>query len=317
LKYIYKSHIFNTSQSGTYKQYNVVEGHNVSAQGIMLYNSLGTDLSAYIARDADKLTPAKSALDKISTLSTIVHMENYFDSENDITYQIEAKGLKTLVDLTDGQINASTFNDNNVNTIKSKKGLILGIVESAYNATNETDPSLYKRSAITSEFISGLFNNILENQYTKLDSKPTYQYVTFSFGNDDASSLTLDDYSELNIIERNGLEGMLDALDYIGAGATPSSMQANREQIRIKFAMMGEEPGKNAHMAQALYLTEAHQYLKALRNPAITNAGEMFVPVDETSKDPNVSNNIYSNTFCFKEYGERIANFLDGATIII
>ncbi len=317
LKYIYKSHIFNTSQSGTYKQYNVVEGHNVSAQGIMLYNSLGTDLSAYIARDADKLTPAKSALDKISTLSTIVHMENYFDSENDITYQIEAKGLKTLVDLTDGQINASTFNDNNVNTIKSKKGLILGIVESAYNATNETDPSLYKRSAITSEFISGLFNNILENQYTKLDSKPTYQYVTFSFGNDDASSLTLDDYSELNIIERNGLEGMLDALDYIGAGATPSSMQANREQIRIKFAMMGQEPGKNAHMAQALYLTEAHQYLKALRSPMITNAGEMFVPVDETSKDPSVSNNIYSNTFCFKEYGERIANFLDGATIII
>ena len=81
--------------------------------------------------------------------------------------------------------------------------------------------------------------------------------------------------------------------------------------------MMGQESGKNAHMAQALYLTEAHQYLKNLRNPMITNAGEMFVPVDETSKDPNVSNNIYSNTFSFKEYGERIANFLDGATIII
>ncbi len=317
LKFIYKSHIFNTSQSGTYKQYNVVDGHNVSAQGIMLYNSLGNDLSAYIAKDADKLTPAKVALDKISTLSTIIHMENYFDGENDITYQVEAKGLKTLVDLTDGQINATTFSDNDVNTIKSKKGLILGIIESAYNATNETDPSAYKRSAINSEFISGLFNTILENQYTKLETKPTYQYVVYSFGNDDASSLTLSDYTELNVIERNGLEGMLDSLDYIGSSATPSSMQANREQIRIKFAMMGQEPGKNAHMAQALYLTEAHQYLKNLRNPMITNAGEMFVPVDETSKDPNVSNNIYSNTFSFKEYGERIANFLDGATIII
>ena len=110
---------------------------------------------------------------------------------------------------------------------------------------------------------------------------------------------------------------MLDALDYIGATSTPASLQANREQIRIKFAMMGEEPGKNAHMAQALYLTEAHQYLKNLQNPMITNGGEMFVPVDETSKDPTVSNNIYSNSFSFKEYGERIANFLDGATIII
>ena len=317
LKFIYKSHIFNTSQSGVYKQYNVIEGHNVSAQGIMLYNSLGADLSAYIARDADKLTASKSALDKISTLSTIIHMENYFDGANDITYQVEAKGLKTLMDLTDGQIDASTFNDNNVNTIKAKKGLILGIVESAYNATGETNPTLYKRSAINSEFISGLFNTILENQYTKLETKPGYQYVVFSFGNDDASTLDISDYDELNVIERNGLEGMLDSLDYIGATSTPSSLQANRENIKAKFAMMGAEPGKNSHMAQALYLTEAHQYLKNLRNPMVTNGGEMFVPVDETSKDPTVDNNIYSNTFSFKEYGERIDNFLNGATIII
>ena len=317
LKFVYQSHIFNTSQAGIYKQYNVIDGHNVSAQGIMLYNSLGNDLSAYIARDADKLTPAKTALDKISTLSTIVHMENYFQDEVDITYQIEAKGLKNLVDLTDGQIDASTFNDNNVNTIKAKKALILGIVESAYNANGAADPAEYKRSAIVSEFISGLFNNILENQYTKLESKPTYQYVVFSFGNDDASALDITDYAELNKIERDGLEGMLDATDYISSTSTPSSLQANREQIKAKFAMMGQEPGKNAHMAQALYLTEAHQYLLALRNPLVTNGGEMFVPVNETSKDPAVDNNIYSNTFSFKEYGERIDNFLNGATIII
>ena len=318
LKFLYQSHIFDTSLNGTYKQYNVVDGHNITAQGIMLYNSLGNDLSAYIARDADKSTSAKSALDKISTLSTIVHMENYIESEVDITYQVEAKGLKRLVDLTDGQINASTFNDNNVNTIKAKKSLILGIVESAYNATAETDPSLYKRSAITSEFISGLFNTILENQYTKLETNAAYiayQYVVYSFGNDDASTLDISDYDALDVIERDGLEGMLDALDYIGATSTPSSLQANREQIKAKFAMMGEQPGKNSHMAQALYLTEAHQYLKNLRNPAVTNGGQMFVPVDETSKDPTGSNNVYSNSFSFKEYGERIDNFLNGATI--
>ena len=247
-------------------------------------------------------------------------MENYFESEVDITYQVEAKGLKRLVDLTDGQIEATTFNDNNVETIKAKKSLILGIVESAYNATSETDPTLYKRSAINSEFISGLFNTILENQYTKLETNAAYsayQYVVYSFGNDDASTLEISDYDELNIIERNGLEGMLDSLDYIGASSTPSSLQANREQIKAKFAMMGAEPGKNAHMAQALYLTEAHQYLKNLRNPMVLNGGEMFVPVDETSKDPTVDNNIYSNTFSFKEYGERIDNFLNGATILV
>ena len=318
LRFIYESRIFDTSRNnGVYKEYNVISGHNVSAQGIMLYNSLGSDLCAYVARDADSTTPAKEALDKIATFSTIIHMANYFEDEVNITSQVETRGLKRLIDLTNGQINANTFSDNSVETIKAKKSLILGIVESSYNTTNATDPAEYKRSAIVSEFISGLFNTILENQYTKLATdKPTYQYQVYSFGNDDAATLTLASYSDLNVIERDGLEGLLDSLQYITT-ANPHTLQANREQIKNCFTMMGRNPGENSHLAQALYLTEAHQYLLLLRNPLVTNGGEMFVPVNELSADPATDNNIYSNTFSFKEYGERIDNFLNGATILV
>ena len=321
LRFVYKSHILNTSLAGEYDKYNTLDsGHKISAQGVMLKNSLGDDLSSYIARDANVATATKSEADKIATLSKLIHMHNYFEGEEenkiDITYQIEAKGLKRLIDLTTDQITANTFSDNNVETIKAKKGLILNIVECAYNATNETDEVNYKRSAITSEFVSGLFNYILENQYTKLDTtKPTYKYILFSFGNDDASSLVLSDYDELDKVERDGLEGIIDSLSYIGTTSTPASMKANSEAIKDCFVKMGRTAGNNSHIAQALYLTEAHQYIKLIRNPLVLNNGEMFVPVDETSNKPTENNNIYSNSFSFKAYGEYIHTFLSGVVI--
>ena len=318
LRYVYKSRILNTSrEGGVYDELNTLAtGQKISAQGVMLYNSIGNDLASYVARDANPATATRGEADNISTLTKLVHMHNYFEAENDITYIVEAKGLKRLIDLTDGQITADTFSDNNVETIKTKKALILSIVESAYNATNEAEIENYKRSAITSEFVSGLFNYILENQYTKLtNTKPTYQYVTYSFGNDDAATLALADYASLNVVERDGLEGMLDALSYISAN--PSAMKANSAAIKDCFAKMGTETGKNSHLAQALYLTEAHQYIAMIRNPLILNSGEMFVPTDETTCDPAVDNNIYSNTFSFKAYGEYIHEFLSGATIVI
>ena len=310
LRFIYESHIFNTHQDGTYNAYNVIDGRNISAQGIMLYKCLGDNLCDFIARDADPSTAAKDELDKMATLSKILHMHNY-EAIDIPTYHVEAKGLKKLVDTVGTSIDGSTFADNSIETIKAKKTLILSVVESSYNSDDEGH-----RSTIVSEFISGVFNNILENQYTKIDDNPAtyvdYVYIPFSFGNDNAATLTLDDYSELSVIERDGLEGLLDALSYIG---NPLSMKSNRAEIRACFVKMGANPGENSHIAQALYLTEAHKYLMQLRNPLILNSGEQFVPVNEKSCNPLEDNNIYSNTFSFKEYGERIETFLEGAYI--
>ena len=318
MRFIYKSHIFNTKLDGTYDAYNIVNGHNITAQGILLYNSLGDNLSAYIARDADSTTPERTALDKIATLSKIVHMHNYVHDAEDITYVVESKGLINLINTTDGNITADTFtSDTSVEGVKAKKAFILSIIENAYNSTGKTNPEDYQRSAIVSEFLSGLFNNILENQYTKLDGKAGYTYVKFSFGNDDASTLIFSDYATLNVDEKNGLEGILDALDYVG---NPAAMKAHTAELKQCFIKMGPSEDHNSNIARALYLTEAHQYFKNLKNPLILDShGNQFLPIDETTCDVMEDNNIYSYNdtykFSFANYGERIETFLNDVVL--
>ena len=338
LRFIYQSHIFNTSLSGTYNAMNEIEGRNVSARGILLYNSMGNDLHAYVARAVhdprEVAVPAKEALDKMASLSKILAMKNYFDAEdNDITYQVESQGLKKLIELvdTDGkQINASTFSSNNIQDVKDRKDVILGIIECAYNATNKADPAEYQRSAIVSEFISGLFNTILENQYSKITnnpgSYPGYDYMAYGFGNDNAATLTIADYASLNKAERDGVEGILNCLDCFGSGTAiqiAMSMIAHKDELKAYFAQMGQTPETNSIIARAIYLSEAHKYFKQLSENANVkdSGGNQFNCVDATTKDPTHTNNIYSYSeaykFSFKDYGERIDAFLNDAHITL
>ena len=109
-------------------------------------------------------------------------------------------------------------------------------------------------------------------------------------------------------VERDGLDGMIDALAQvknINSGLTPEQITA----LKNNFAKMGLEPGENSKIAQAIYLAEAHAKFKLLA--LVPNSRmEYFVPVDETSTDSEVANNVYSNTFCFRDYGERVEAFL-------
>ena len=331
IRFIYDSHIFNTSLDGEYNAYNSVDRlgdgvyRKISARGILLYNSFGEDLRAYIARRANDPRElditVKYDLDKISSLSVILRMSSYGDA----TYLVESRGIKDLIFLTDGNIEAGTFAVNNIETIKAKKDTILGIVEAAYNVYGVTldpaNPSIqYQRSAIVSEFISGVFNNILENQYKKISTTPAmaaYDYVAFSFGNDNANTLTFADYDSLGKIERDGLDGVITALDYLSND--PATMKTKSAELKECFTLMGRHDNEaavqsNSWMARALYLTEAHNYFKALRNEHILDShNEQFNPVDETSIDHTAGfpYNIYSDGFSFEQYGERIETFLN------
>ena len=305
MRYLYDSHIFNTSLDGEYNEYNIVSGQYITAQGVLLNNSLGENLTSYVARDADKLTPAPTTLEKIEAFSRIIHMKQHGDT----TYLVEAKGIQRLVNLVDGHIDSSTFAGGDIETVKANKGLILDIIEVSYNVGSPYDD---KRSALASEFISGVLNNILENEYDKLDNivnYPDYKYVTFSFGqdvNDDV--LTIADYASLNELEYNGLDGMISALDDIAAlGITMTPEQ--RAHIVSNIAKMGPTPGVNSKIAQVIYLTEAHPKFK-LMSLLPNSRSEYFVPVDEKETDPAIDNNVYSNTFCFKDYSEALDYYL-------
>ena len=315
IRYLYCSRILNTNKDmeNGYNQFYTVEGRQISARGALIVNALGNDLAQYIGRDADKTTPVTTKIEQISKISHIFALDQYKDAEVK-TYTVEAEGLITLVTNADGKINAESLSSDKLQTDEFRentKPALLAIIASSFNATSEANEANYKRSVIASEFISGALNNVLENEYVKLDNVtnyPGYVYQLFSFGNDvDDGVLTVEDYTTMGKVEYDGLDGMIDSLAQvknINSGITPEQVTA----LKNNFAKMGLENGKNSKVAQAIYLAEAHSKFKLLA--VIPNARmEFFVPVDETTADPEAPNNIYSNTFCFKEYGQRVEAF--------
>lgn len=315
IRYVYESHILNTNKNvdDGYNKYYVVESKNLTARGVLLVNALGDDLAKYIARDADKTTAVATKIEQISRMSELVHLDQYKNEEVK-TYQVEAEGLIRLVKNSEGKINATSLSADKINTAdfrENTKPAILGIVSASYNATNAAEKENYKRSAITSEFISGVMNNVLENEYSKLDNAvkyPGYVYTLFSFGNDvDNGVVELADYASMNETEYNGLDGMIDSLQYVANLKTLTP--ENRTKLKDNFAKMGETAGHNSKIAQPIYLVEAHSYFKLLGTVPNLRM-EYFIPVDETNNDPAINNNVYSNTFSFKEYGERVEAFL-------
>ena len=332
LKFLYDSRIFNTSLAGTYNEYNTVSGCQISAQGVLLYNSFNTESSkyilSYIARDADSSTPETTALDKIAVFSKIMHMKGvYVDgvTNEDLTYAVESAGLKKLISLTDGNLSATTFTSNtSISNVESHRELITGVIDCAYNATGADN----KRSCLVSEIVSGLFNNILENQYTKIDSLPGYVYVLFSFGDANANTLSFASYESLNENEKNGLDGILDCVNILSsAGSDPlvyaMTLKTQREQLHAAFTKMGADEDSNSQIARAVYLAEAHSYFRKLADNehVVDGSGHQFNAVNEGSSSAAAVNNIYSynedDKFSFDAYGQRIETFLSTVTIAL
>ena len=314
IQYLYCSHILNTNKNidNGYEQMYVVSGKEISARGALIVNSLGADLAQYIARDADNSTPIATKLEQISRMSHLLALDQYKNDEVK-TYTVEAEGLITLVSESDGKINATTLSAANIQTEEFRtvtKPAILKIIASSYNATDKANEVDYKRSVISSEFISGVLNNLLENEYTKLDNPvnyPGYQYVLFSFGNDvNDGAINVEDYQTLNQSEHDGLDGMIDSFQQVNNLATLDS--AKIAALKVNFTKMGPEPGHNSKVAQVIYLAEAHAKFKLFAT--VPNARmEYFQAVDETSVDP-AEYNVYGNDFCFKNYAEDVEAFL-------
>ena len=316
IQYLYCSHVLNTNKNmdNGYNQMYVVDGKDISARGALIVNSLGNDLAQYIARDANASTALPTKLDQISRMSHLLALDQYKNDEVK-TYTVEAEGLITLVSTSDGKINAETLAASKIQTEEFRtvtKPAILTIIGSSYNATNEPDEVNYKRSVISSEFISGVLNNLLENEYTKMDNPtnyPGYQYILFSFGNDvDDGVIQVNDYQTLNQDECDGLDGMIDSFEQVNNLNTLLGNSEKIDALKANFAKMGPEPGKNSKVAQAIYLAEAHAKFKVFA--AVPNARmEYFPVVDETTVDPN-EYDVYGNSFCFKNYGQAVEAFL-------
>lgn len=322
IRYIYESHILNTPIGGTYNNYNQVDGHSISGQGVLLFNVLNnSDLADFIARDALTSTSDSTDLQKIEQLSVIIHMPT---SDVDaisagLTYEIESQGLYQLIDITNTySIDASAFTGaghEDINNVKNNyRTPILAIIEIAYNADSNNH-----RSAIVSEFVSGLLNNVLENEYNSLNGKAGYAYKQFTFGKPaDQTTVKYSHYNTLNDKEKNGLEGILNSLDYAGQlnpltlpSMSDDERHALADALEQCFALMTTD-GENSEIARIVYLNDFHAALKTIA--AVPNRdSQTFIGslVNEAStSELENTRTVYSSNFLFSSYGTAIKNYI-------
>ena len=330
LRYVYESQILNTPVDQVYGSYYTQDGYRISAQGVLLFNIFeSSGLIDFVARDAYISTPASSDYEKIQQLSLIVHMP-YDDADAisaGLTYEIESQGLKRLIQTTDTYgITADSFtgmgNEDIANVKNNYETPLLTIIDIAYDADNHGH-----RSALVSEFVGGLLNNILENEYDHLNDKVNnngYAYLIYTFGKPyDASLIQFSHYSSINAVEKNGLQGILDCLDYVDQLSDPVTLatmdaaqrQAIADGIEACFALATTDVGGqlyNSELARIIYLNDVHPIFKAFAG--IQNANHQTFAndlVDETSTSSNPgTKTVYSSDFYFSSYGTAFKNYI-------
>lgn len=319
--YIYESRILNTPTNGEYNDYYLVSGKNISAQGVVLYNVFdNSGLSGFIARDAIIETSESSTLDKISQLSYIVHMpKDDSDAINAyLTYETESRGLSRLIGVTNEyHIDASTFTgtgNDDINTVMGYKTPLLSIVNIAYDADE-----IGHRSALVSEFVSGLLNNVLENEYTKLNDKTGYTYNAFTFGKPvSETNIKFIHYNAINEIEKNGLNGILNAVDLASNLNIPTLLTMSEEDrhalandLESAFALMTTN-NINSEVARIVYLNDFHPVIKPIaptNNKNSENFSSYLVNEGSTSTSAG-TNTVYSEDFFFSNYGTALKNYI-------
>ena len=326
-RFVYESKILDTPVNGNYRDYNIVSGHQISGQGVLLYNVLDSSgLSGFIARDALTTTTEESTiLERIEQLSTIIHMP-YEDDDaiaDGLTYQIESKGLSRLIkETSNANIDADSFTgsgNEDINNVQAYETPILNIITCAYDADGNGH-----RSALVSEFVSGLLNNVLENEYNSLNSKVGYAFNQFTFGKPQTEPLVkYSHYASLNVIERNGLQGILDSLAYVNqlsdpnfiAGMSDADRHALADGIEGCFALMTTEVGENhynSEIGRIIYLNNVHDIFKLfaiIPNNEMHTFASSLVDASSTSTSSG-SNTVYSQDFYFSNYGTAFKNYV-------
>ena len=302
VKFIYRSHILNTGENNVYNAYYLNGTHKVTAQGVLIYNTLGNDLRGYISKDAQHT--ARTDLDRIASLSKLVHLQTTDTLGNPLAYDAigyapESEALVKMVaqtTQTGKEIDSTSFSSGNIKAVQDRKDVILAIVEAAYDPDGEGN-----RSYIVSEFVSGIFNTIFESEYSKITTKGYAYNSAYYFGQIDAEQITKNSYNDINEVEYNGLNGILSTLDIfdeVNLGHT--TMKNAASDLSSNFALMRTDD-ENSMIARVIYLAEAHQTLKAMPG---------FTAVQDNTC-ASTGDNVYSNTFSFAEYGQRLETYLN------
>ena len=191
----------------------------------MLYNALDNFDSYLIG--ANK--PSKiDSIEKIFTVSE--------EANHNKAYLVEANGLTRLIDEAGNTITNVTIDTLRNNA--TKRNMILNIVKFTYDRddgdTFSDDVEVKTaRSYFTSEIAAGIFDDVLNNEYTTISSTFTSARIAdftdfekFYFASNgldgkatSSSDFTVNTFDNLNEVERVGLEGAVEMTNFINGEA--------------------------------------------------------------------------------------------------
>ena len=197
----------------------------VKGRSVMLYNALD-NFDGYLIG-----TNKPSKIESIEKIFTVSEEANHAKA-----YLVEANGLTRLIDEAGNTITNVTVDTLRNNSVK--RNMILNIIKYTYdrddgNAFSEDSEVKTSRSYFTSEIVAGIFDDVLNTEYTTISS--TYSsariaeftdYEKFYFASNtvggratSANDITIATFDNLNEVERVGLEGAIEMTNYINGEA--------------------------------------------------------------------------------------------------
>lgn len=261
MTFVTDSHIFNTDPSGNYDtMWYIAPALPASARGLLLYNALtaGQSDPVHGTNFGDYITGATPE-EKIATLSKLYTFDN-FDKI------AESRGLYTLA-ANSLNIDTNNLTISDFSSITDSRDAINESTRVSYDAYSD---GTNVRSYIASELVSGLLDDVMEEQYPIIDGYG-YYYEIIQFGPVDYVGVNQNAYDNVNQNECDGVEGSLEIviiLDGISHGDTPT-----RAQLEGAFTLMD-----NSASANIFYLARIHNKLGLLASGWSDYTSDVYAP---------------------------------------
>lgn len=268
--------------SKTLAKTEIRNSYEIKGRSLLLFNSLSNFDSYLIGNDKD------------NKIDSIEKLFNVSLTENSNAYLIEANGISRVIDATGNSISGITID--NLRNNPTTRDMILNTIKYTYDRndgntafTTDTDITV-GRAYFASEIISGVFDEVLNTEYTTIASNfsaarlATFDdYDKFYFASktnggkaEKATDITATVFDNLNEVERTGLDGMISMTEFINGDADRSgtdttniasnpfvlALTSNSTTIRELFSTKLYNNGQDSRMAKVLYVSRGAQTIE-------------------------------------------------------
>ena len=253
----------------------------IRARSLMLYNALENFQSYLIGNDKDNKI---DSIEKIFTLT---------DSLDPNAYLIEANGITKIIKRAGNRIDGITVD--NLRDEPDQKAMILDVIEYTYDRDDGgTGTAITNaRAYFASEIVSGIFDDVLNTEYTDIVANYASDPRLTTFEANDvnkfyfaqkngggkatcANDITATTFDNLCEVERKGIDGLVEMTKYVngeaGRGGTDLSnvdtnpfivaVTSHSSEMNAIFQTKFHSEGRDSRIAKVIYISRVAQTIE-------------------------------------------------------